>query len=603
MSQPDKELLEAFTMSSPPMPVTPCITSVLNAPEPQRNIFNQQLMNSPRLSSPASSAMICAKDEAVSSSDGASTMPSTAIPPSDTMEQIQADLRMNDVLAQIQDITTLLKTLSLSVPEARLAIYSRQSNEKSIVKSSSIIHTEQTDGGIEILYIAQRTQDVDYTLEIQLKTPPLHSKITTIKCQIVYDPGTDNCVLINQTEGIVYLANLKLPYTYGLAAPNKPYLIKPGLWGIAVTRSDDIVDDCIVKFLLRERRHTISIAQPHGQRNKGLSTKRQKLSTNSATDVTTHSPSSGRGLKLNAKKGTGVTDNPLLDLQDGEVANIQTPLPKTTFLQGQSTYQLKCIRRISPKGVSRVFSCKHSLVLGNLAMKVIQYETEPLSQLVYCAELWKRERGFLEKLKHRNIVSLKAFDGRMLALHLELLPPTLAQGLDSPCRPSDVSKILNNISSALIYLEARGVVHNDIKPSNIAYSAGRGAVLFDFGVASLTKEPKLVGSPWYIPPELISSSRRYSAGDVWAFGIIMLYLIRKIQYPENIAKSWNIGEIREKATKARKQMKLWLDFINDAREDLDQTNAIEFVTFRMLDKNQHSRITAAEIQVTLQYLQ
>lgn len=191
----------------------------------------------------------------------------------------------------------------------------------------------------------------------------------------------------------------------------------------------------------------------------------------------------------------------------------------------------------------------------------------------------------------------------MLALHLELLPPTLAQGLDSPCRPSDVSKILNNISSALIYLEARGVVHNDIKPSNIAYSAGRGAVLFDFGVASLTKEPKLVGSPWYIPPELISSSRRYSAGDVWAFGIIMLYLIRKIQYPENIAKSWNIGEIREKATKARKQMKLWLDFINDAREDLDQTNAIEFVTFRMLDKNQHSRITAAEIQVTLQYLQ
>lgn len=191
----------------------------------------------------------------------------------------------------------------------------------------------------------------------------------------------------------------------------------------------------------------------------------------------------------------------------------------------------------------------------------------------------------------------------MLALHLELLPPSLARGRDSPFRPSDASKILNNISSALTYLEAKGIVHNDIKPSNIAYSSSRGAVLFDFGISSLSNEFKLGGSPWYIPPELMYSSKRCSAGDVWAFGILMLYILKKIQYPENMMKSWRISEIRERTSKAKKQMKVWLDFIKNARKGLDQANPIEYVTFRMLDKDQHSRIMAAQIQDTLQYLQ
>lgn len=190
----------------------------------------------------------------------------------------------------------------------------------------------------------------------------------------------------------------------------------------------------------------------------------------------------------------------------------------------------------------------------------------------------------------------------MLALHLELLPPSLAQGRDSPFRPSDASKILQTISSALTYLEKKSIVHNDIKPSNIAYSPGRGAVLFDFGIASLSNEAKFGGSPWYIPPELMESLERYSAGDVWAFGITMLYILKKIRYPETMVKSWSIRGIRDKASEAEKQMQVWLDIINNAREGLDQTNPIEYVTFRMLDEDQHSRITAADIQDALEYL-
>lgn len=328
-------------------------------------------------------------------------MPSTAVPPRDMEEQIQAEERRNYVLEQIQDITTILKKLSLSVPETRLAIYSRQSDEKSIVKSSSIVHTEEPAEGIDTLCVAQRPADVDYTMEIQFKTPPQHSTLTQIKCQIVYDPGSDDCVLINRTEGYLNLANLQQSYSCGLITPDKPYTIQPGLWGIAVAVSDDIVDDCFVKFLLRERQHTISIAQPSSQRSNERSTKQQSLDGSPAIDITNHSSISIRDFKVNAKKATGAINNPLLDLQDGELANIQAPLPNTTFRQEFPIYQLKRISTISEKGFASVFSCRHSLVRGCLAVKVIQYEIEhSLSQLVYCAELFKREMGFLRKLKH-----------------------------------------------------------------------------------------------------------------------------------------------------------------------------------------------------------
>jgi serine/threonine protein kinase len=83
----------------------------------------------------------------------------------------------------------------------------------------------------------------------------------------------------------------------------------------------------------------------------------------------------------------------------------------------------------------------------------------------------------------RNIVSLKAFDGRAFALYLEHLPPSLNAVRESPFDLSDAKTILHDISSALAYLSKQEIIHYDIKPANIAYSPGRGAVLMDFGMA------------------------------------------------------------------------------------------------------------------------
>lgn len=70
-----------------------------------------------------------------------------------------------------------------------------------------------------------------------------------------------------------------------------------------------------------------------------------------------------------------------------------------------------------------------------------------------------------------------------------------------------------------------------------------------------------------------------------------------------MVKGWDIHEMRRRGSKAAKQMDAWLNLIGKAREDLDQANPIEHMTFRMLDQDQYLRIRAAAIKDRIELMQ
>lgn len=179
---------------------------------------------------------------------------------------------------------------------------------------------------------------------------------------------------------------------------------------------------------------------------------------------------------------------------------------------------------------------------------------------------------------------------------VEHLPLSLHRGLDSPFKPSDAHTILRGTSSALAYLAEQRVIHNDIKPANIAYSPMRGPVFLDFGLATTADEKGLPGgTPWYIPPDLVVQRTRGTPGDVWALGVTMLYVLGKITLPERTTKGWVIRNVTTQDGEARECLLIWLDIVARARTELDRADMVEDLVFQMLEPGSNSRIQAAQI--------
>jgi serine/threonine-protein kinase len=93
--------------------------------------------------------------------------------------------------------------------------------------------------------------------------------------------------------------------------------------------------------------------------------------------------------------------------------------------------------------------------------------------------------------------------------------------------PDDLIPILNSVADGLAGLHARGVVHRDVKPSNILLTSTR-AKLADFGLArsddpaqssDLTAPGTAVGTMGYLAPEVLAGNPAAPAADVYALGV------------------------------------------------------------------------------------
>jgi serine/threonine protein kinase len=87
-------------------------------------------------------------------------------------------------------------------------------------------------------------------------------------------------------------------------------------------------------------------------------------------------------------------------------------------------------------------------------------------------------------------------------------------------------RTVREVASGLDALHSEGLVHRDVKPSNIMLDRAGTAALTDFGLARgraftvLTKPGEVMGTPDYIAPELISGAEAGPLSDVYALGCV-----------------------------------------------------------------------------------
>jgi eukaryotic-like serine/threonine-protein kinase len=92
-----------------------------------------------------------------------------------------------------------------------------------------------------------------------------------------------------------------------------------------------------------------------------------------------------------------------------------------------------------------------------------------------------------------------------------------------PLHPRRAAEIGRQILGALRAVHAKGILHRDVKPSNVLVTEDR-AVLTDFGLAalegdvSITQAGIVLGSAGYIAPERVLGSKASPSGDLWSLG-------------------------------------------------------------------------------------
>ena len=147
-----------------------------------------------------------------------------------------------------------------------------------------------------------------------------------------------------------------------------------------------------------------------------------------------------------------------------------------------------------------------------------------------------REARTAARLSHRGLVAVYDVaeeDGRPWIV-MELVPSrSLDQVLTVEGRlpPVRVARIGQQLLSALAAAHLAGVLHRDVKPSNVLIATDRTgtgwderAVLTDFGIAQFEGDPRLtqtgmvMGSPGFTAPERIRGGDATHASDLWSLG-------------------------------------------------------------------------------------
>ncbi len=120
--------------------------------------------------------------------------------------------------------------------------------------------------------------------------------------------------------------------------------------------------------------------------------------------------------------------------------------------------------------------------------------------------------------------------------------------LEQPSSAKDARRLARTIAEALAVLHAGGLIHLDLKPSNVMVTADGSVKLVDFGLATRTADPAgpRGGTPEYVSPEVRDGGEPSPSSDVFAFGVLLRWLGSGI--PDGIAP-FGLRSLAERCTR------------------------------------------------------
>jgi serine/threonine protein kinase len=207
-------------------------------------------------------------------------------------------------------------------------------------------------------------------------------------------------------------------------------------------------------------------------------------------------------------------------------------LMESSTIQHVGKYRV--LGKLGAGAAATVFEAVHPGLQRSVALKMLTHS------LVYndkFTEQFQQEAKLIASLNHDHIV--RVFDTeRAYGTHFIVMEKLTGLTLDDLIQQGHrlnwgtVRRVLREIGSALAYSHQRGLLHRDVKPSNVFLTdEDRRVKLLDFGIAvnSASSEAKageqLFGTPYYMSPEQILGQQLDGRSDMYSLGILAYELI------------------------------------------------------------------------------
>ncbi|KAI4301980.1 hypothetical protein L6164_035206 [Bauhinia variegata] len=181
-----------------------------------------------------------------------------------------------------------------------------------------------------------------------------------------------------------------------------------------------------------------------------------------------------------------------------------------------------------------IFRCFHPISNEFYACKIIDKRLLADSTDRECLE---NESKYMTLLSpHPNIVRIfDVFENEdFLSMVIELCEPnTLFDRIvNRPLPEREAASIAKQLLEAIVHSHRLGVAHRDIKPDNVLFDSRNNLKLADFGSAEWFGDGRnmsgVVGTPYYVAPEVLMGRDYNEKVDVWSCGVILYIMLAGI---------------------------------------------------------------------------
>lgn len=259
-------------------------------------------------------------------------------------------------------------------------------------------------------------------------------------------------------------------------------------------------------------------------------------------------------------------------------------------LTGKQFGPYQIVAPLGEGGMAAVYKAYQGSMDRYVAVKVLPRQMAESEEFI---ARFKREARMLAQLQHPHI--LPVFDYGESEGYTYIVMPFVQSGTLADVirgrRMSmpEIRRIMTQVGDALAYAHARGMIHRDVKPSNVLVDERGNCLLTDFGLArmteatsKLTSSGAIMGTPAYMSPEQGAGKDLDGRSDIYSLGIIMYELVTgRVPYYADTPIAIVFKHIQDPLPSARNYVP-------------DLPDAVERVLLKCLSKSPEERYQTAD---------